>query len=395
VTGLAFASVRDVVSFLRYDLSNDNPLLLEGKPASQFAYGMGISQSGRFLRDFIYQGFNEDERGQMVFDAVLPHVAGSRKTWTNFRFAQLGRYSREHQSHLQPGDQFPFTYGVTEDHLTGEVDGILRRCQERDNCPKIIHTDSSTEFWQARASLVVTDTRGNDIELPDNVRVYLMSSTDHTNPFDVEPRQTAFCQNLENPLHNGGPMRALLNSLDLWVREGVEPPPSAYPSRSDGALVLPKELNFPRVPGVEYKGLVNGVRVTDYATFPPSEGARYPVFVPQVDDDGNEIAGIRLPFVEVPVATYLGWNLARTPYAKGALCSVIGSALPFPATRAEREATGDPRLSMNERYSSHEDYVDKVTDAVQQMVDNRWLLQEDSDYYIDTAKSSDIGLSNP
>jgi hypothetical protein len=190
-------------------------------------------------------------------------------------------------------------------------------------------------------------------------------------------------------------MRALLNSLDLWVREGVEPPPSAYPSRSDGALVLPKELNFPRVPGVEYKGLVNGVRVTDYATFPPSEGARYPVFVPQVDDDGNEIAGIRLPFVEVPVATYLGWNLARTPYAKGALCSVIGSALPFPATRAEREATGDPRLSMNERYSSHEDYVDKVTDAVQQMVDNRWLLQEDSDYYIDTAKSSDIGLSNP
>ncbi len=394
VMGLAFASVRDVVSFLRYDLSNDNPLLVEGKPASQFAYGMGISQSGRFVRDFIYQGFNEDERGRMVFDAVLPDVAGSRKTWTNFRFAQPGRYSREHESHLQPGDQFPFTYGVTEDHLPGKVDGILKRCQERGNCPKIIHTDTSTEFWQARASLVVTDTRGNDITLPDNVRAYLMSGTEHSVGFGGEPSQTAYCQNLHNPLHNGGPMRALLHSLDLWVRKGVEPPPSAYPSRGDGTLVLAKDLDFPRLPGVEYDGLVNGVRVTDYATFPPSEGAPYPVFVPNVDDDGNDIAGIRLPYVDVPLATYLGWNLTRAPYAKGALCSVTGSTLPFPATRAEREATGDSRLSVNERYSSHEDYVNKVTNAVQRMVDKHWLLEEDFDHYVETARIRDIGLSS-
>jgi hypothetical protein len=262
VMGLAFASVRDLISFLRNDAEdtkgNANPLLLDGKPSVTNTYGLGISQSGRFVRDFLYQGFNEDEQGRMVFDGLMPDVAGSRKTWTNFRFAQPGQYAQEHESHLQPGDQFPFTYGVIKDELTGKTDGILKRCQETGTCPKVIHTDTAAEFWQARASLVVTDTRGNDIALPDNVRAYLMASTPHSEGFGEQPYETAYCQNLANPLQNGGPMRALLHALDLWVSEGIEPPDSEFPSRDDGTLVSPIQNSdgFPDIPGVDFPDVI-------------------------------------------------------------------------------------------------------------------------------------------
>ncbi|MFB3051797.1 MAG: alpha/beta hydrolase domain-containing protein, partial [Acidimicrobiia bacterium] len=189
VMGLAFASTRDVVSFLRREKSdsagNPNPLAPNGSPAIRYAYAFGRSQSGRFLRDFLYQGFNEDEKGQRVFEGILPHVAGSRKMFTNYRWAQPGRYSRQHETHLTAGDQFPFTYGVLTDPLTGKRDGILARCLEAKNCPKVMHTDTSTEFWQARSSLVVTDTTGADIELPANVRAYLIASAPHGNSIDA------------------------------------------------------------------------------------------------------------------------------------------------------------------------------------------------------------------
>jgi hypothetical protein len=360
----------------------------------QNTYGLGISQSGRFVRDFLYQGFNEDEQGRMVFDGLMPDVAGSRKTWTNFRFAQPGQYAQEHESHLQPGDQFPFTYGVIKDELTGKTDGILKRCQETGTCPKVIHTDTAAEFWQARASLVVTDTRGNDIALPDNVRAYLMASTPHSEGFGEQPYETAYCQNLANPLQNGGPMRALLHALDLWVSEGIEPPDSEFPSRDDGTLVSPIQNSdgFPDIPGVDFPDVTNGLRVTDYSVHPPAEGASYPVFVPKIDADGNEVVGIRLPEVSVPLATYAGWNLAREGFAEGSLCSVIGSTIPFAGTRSERLAARDPRPSIEERYESHEKYVQAVERAARGLAKKRLLLEEDVSLYVEMARQRDLGL---
>ncbi len=399
VMGLAFASIRDIVSFLRRDKAdragNPNPLASGGVPAIRYAYALGISQSGRFLRDFLYQGFNEDEGGRMVFDGLIPDVAGARKTHTNFRFAQPGRFSRQHEDHLQPGDQFPFTYGVLTDSLTGKRDGILARCLESQNCPKVMHKDTATEFWQARSSLVVTDTTGADIDLPSNVRAYLMASAPHSNLIDAVPGPTRICQQLSNPLHAGGPTRALLRALDLWVSEGVEPPDSRFPSRADGTLVPPDgaSVGFPSIPNVTYNGLVNGLRVVDYTVQPPKEGAAYPVFVLRVDADGNDVAGIRMPAVEVPLATYLGWNPRRAGFAEGALYDVTGSYIPLAATRAERLASGDPRLSIEERYPTHEAYVSQVSRAANRLVEERLLLEEDAKQIIEEATRSSIGKS--
>ncbi len=396
VMGLAFASTRDVVSFLRREKSdsagNPNPLAPNGSPAIRYAYAFGRSQSGRFLRDFLYQGFNEDEKGQRVFEGILPHVAGSRKMFTNYRWAQPGRYSRQHETHLTAGDQFPFTYGVLTDPLTGKRDGILARCLEAKNCPKVMHTDTSTEFWQARSSLVVTDTNGADIELPTNVRAYLITGAPHGNSIDAVPGPTAYCQQLSNPLHVGESMRALLHALDRWVSEGVEPPHSRFPSRSEGTLVTPDPagMSFPSIPKLTYNGRVNGLRVTDYSAQPPREGRAYPVFVPRVDVDGNDLAGIRMPAVEVPRATYLGWNHRRDGFAEGELCSLTGSSIPFAETRAERKASGDPRLSIEERYPAHEAYVDKVKEAVNRLLEDRLLLEEDAKRIVERAKQSPI-----
>ncbi len=396
VMGLAFASTRDVVSFLRREKSdpagNPNPLAPNGRPAIRYAYTLGISQSGRFLRDFLYQGFNEDEKGRMVFEGIVPHVAGSRKMFTNYRWAQPGRYSRQHETHLTPGDQFPFTYGVLTDPLTGKRDGILARCLEAQNCPKVMHTDTSTEFWQARSSLVVTDTIGADVELPANVRAYLIASAPHGNSIDAVPGPTAYCQQFSNPLHVGASMRALLQALDRWVSEGVEPPHSRFPSRAEGTLVTPDPvgISFPSIPKFTYNGRVNGLRVTDYSAQPPREGKAYPVFVPKVDVDGNDVAGIRMAAVEVPRATYLGWNHRRQGFAEGELCSLTGSYIPFAETRDERKASGDPRLSIEERYPAHEAYVDKVKEAVNRLLEDRLLLEEDAKRIVERAKQSPI-----
>lgn len=385
VMGLGFAATRDIVSFLRRHATdaagNPNPLATDGGPTVEHVYALGISQSGRFLRDLVYQGFNEDEDGERVFDGVIPHVAGSRKTFTNARWAQPGRYSRQHETHLTPGDQFPFSYGVLTDPISGLTDGILARCLETQTCPKVMHTDTSTELWQGRASLVVTDTTGADIDLPPNVRAYLLGSAPHVGAPDGVPRPTSTCRYLRNPVHAGPTMRALLLALDRWQSHRLEPPDSRYPSRAAGTLVLPDpdHTNFPAIPGLSYTGRVNGLRVTDYSQQPPPEGAAYPVYVSKIDADGNDVAGIRMPTVQVPQGTYLGWNQRKTGHAEGALCSTTGSYVPFAKTTAERTATGDPRLSIEERYPSRHAYAERVHEAVTQLRDNGFLLEEDVD----------------
>ena len=345
VHGLSFAVTRDVVSFLRHESAaangGANPLAADGQTTIRQAYALGISQSGRFLRDMLYQGFNTDEVGRRVFDGLIPHIAGSRKTYINYRFAQPGRYSRDHEDHLYPGDQFPFSYAVTKDPLTGQTDGILKQCLSTNDCPKVIHTDTDTENFQARISLVSTDPSGKNLDLPENVRAYLLAGLSHFVPASAKSAGTPTCQLPSNPLHAGGPLRALLLSLDAWVTEGKEPPLSRYPSVKDQTLVPPKEAGYSGLPGLRYQGEYNEKPIVDYASMPPKPGSEYPVSVAKVDADAHAIAAIRLPAIAAPTATYLGWNLRKSGFAEGALCGLTGSVIPLAKTKAEREQSHD------------------------------------------------------
>ncbi|MBV8775160.1 MAG: hypothetical protein JO166_22915, partial [Deltaproteobacteria bacterium] len=260
VMGLGFAAVRDLVTFMRHDGTDaegrPNPLNVDGRPAIDYVLAYGASQSGRFLRDFIYQGFNEDQHRRKVFDGVIASVAGSRKTFVNFAFAQPGRFSRQHEDRLFPHDQFPFSYASTTDPVSGKTDGILARCQASNTCPKIIQTEASTDFWHGRASLLLTDGRGSEIPVPDNVRLFLFASIQHGGgsvaanfPFNQYP---------PNPAEYCAVHRALVVALDEWVSRGVLPPASRFPRVSDGTLVspAPHSYGFPAIPGVMYPGIV-------------------------------------------------------------------------------------------------------------------------------------------
>ena len=389
VNGLAFASTRDVVSFLRYaeqdEAGRANPL---ADAEIEHALALGISQSGRFLRDLLYQGFNEDEAGRVVLDGVMPHIAGSRKTFVNYRFSQPGRYSRQHEDHLYPGDQFPFSYAVTTDPVSGHADGILAACQDAGSCPKVIHTDTGTEVWQGRAALVVLDGQGNPVPQPDDVRAFLMAGAPHFNPADAKPDVAATCAYTTNPLHVGPAMRALVVALDEWVSEGTAPPASRYPSDWQPATEAPDALAH--VPGFTWTGVINGLAVIDPEALPPQPGKTYQVPVPRVDETGHELGALRLPAIEAPLATYLGWNIRKEGFAPGELCSLTGSMLPLAKTKAEREASGDLRPSLEERYASQEDYVARVQAAAAALVADRLILEEDAARVVEAAKADHI-----
>lgn len=394
VMGLGFVATRDVISFLRYAAADSsgasNPLASGTSTSIRHAMGFGVSQSGRFLRDFLYQGFNQDEDGRQAFDAIAPLIAGSRKTFTNYAFSQPGRYSRQHEDHLFPGDQFPFSYGLQHDPVSGRTDGLLASCTASNTCPKVFHLDSDTEIWQARGSLVVTDTAGNDVALPENVRAYLFAGTQH-GPAARPAR--GICQQLSNPMDYKPFLRGLLRSLREWASTGESPPPSQYGSTAQRTLVRPSPGNdgFPSIPAVRYDGLYNSLAVLDHSFQPPLAGAEYPVFVSAVDGDGNGVAGLRHPFHSVATATTTGWNLRAAGFAEGELCSLNGSYIPFASTRAERMASGDPRPSIEERYPHHGAYVSRVARAAGRLVQQRYLLPEDAEAIIESAAESSIG----
>jgi hypothetical protein len=395
VMGLGFAAVRDVISFLRYDATdaagNANPLASPGLP--QVALSIGISQSGRMLRDLLYLGFNEDVRGRIVFDGMHPDIAGSRKTFTNYQFAQPGRWQKQHEDHFYPGDQFPFTYTTLRDPISGRTDGLLERCSRSNTCPKIVHTDGEAEVWQARSSLIVTDALGRDVALPANVRAYVISGTQHGGGGGVHtatPRQS-FCQNLSNPMPLAPIRTAITVALYDWVAKGVEPPPSRFPTVANGGLVAPRDVRFPRIPGVTYTGSVNPLRLNDHSSIPPKQGDAYTVLVGQVDADGNMTHGVRHPDLAVPIGTFTGWNMRREGFGEGGQCAGAGSFVPFAKTRAERAASGDPRLSLEERYPTHEAYVSAVRRAAEQLVTERLLLRADADEIVRQAEGSAVG----
>ena len=392
VLGLGFAAMRDAISFLRYEAADaagaPNPLAESGLPRT--AVSLGISQSGRMLRDFLYQGFNEDVAGRIVFDGIHPNIAGSRKTFTNYQFGQPGRWQKQHEDHVYPGDQFPFTYVTLTDPISGRTDGLQERCAASNTCPRIIHSDSEAELWQARASLVVTDPRGGPIELPDNVRVYLLAGTQHGGGPGVHTLapSAGMCQNLSNPLALGQTRTALSLALYEWVERGIAPPPSRFPTAGGGGLVHPAAVGFPDVPGVTWTGSYNPLHLADHRSLPPMLGDAYTVLVGRTDADGNMIDGVRHPNLVAPIGTYTGWNLRRAGFAEGAQCRATGSFIPFAAARAARRSSGDPRLSLEERYADQASYVHAVSDAAEALVQDRLLLRQHAEDIVALARGS-------
>ena len=376
VMGLGFAAIRDLVSFARHSATDDtgqaNPLFVDGAPVLQHAVAVGSSQSGRLIRDFIYQGFNEDPAGRRVFDGMTPYVAGSRRTFVNARFAQPGRYTRQHEDHNYPMDEFPFTYATTTDPLTGRTDGLLAACSISNTCPHVIQVDADSEWYGAHASLIRTDTTGHAIALPPNVR-YWMLTTAHS-------QGDAGCRDPANPVSPHPYYRAAFDAMVRWVRDGAEPPATRAPSVADGTAVTVARQGeqYPIIPDRPYNDTISELGVRDFSVLPPTESTeRYPLFVPSLDVDGNVTAGVVTPEVAAPLFT-LGKAIRGPGFAAGDLCGVNGSSIAFPRTKTERLASGDSRLSMEERYPDGQaEYAEKYGRAVDALVAERYLLPED------------------
>jgi alpha/beta hydrolase family protein len=386
VMGIGFAAIRDIVSFLRHD-PTDNPLAPQGRPRIRRALGFGISQSGRVLRDLVHLGFNQDLAGRQVFDGILPVVAGSRRTCVNWQFAQAGRYSRQHEDHSYGDDQFPFSYPTLTDPISGRTGGILQAARDAGVCPKVLHLDTESDFWQARSSLMATDPSGTDIAMPEEVRLYAVSGVPHA-PF--RPLTKPVMQLPGNPLGYGAFMRALLVALFEWVEHGTAPPDSRFPSRAAGTLVPLAEARrtFPRMTGVNFPNVLNELRLRDHSVEPPSESMVYPVFVQRADADGNALGGIRHPLLAAPLATHVGWSLRANGYGEGDLFTIQGSMIPLAQTEAERLRADDPRPSLDSRYASRDAWAARLTEAVDRLVADRLLLAEDGDRLTAAARES-------
>jgi len=389
VLGIGFAATRDLVSFLRHE--RETLITRKPNPAGggyQVALAVGISQSGRYLRDHIAQGFNQDENKRKVFDGVLSHIAGAGRVFLNDEFGQPARTNTQHEDHAYPENEFPFSAARMTDPLTGRS-GALLRGDSYD--PLLMEVNTSTEYWQKGASLLHTDPLGTrDVALPDGARVYLVAGTQHGGRVGLSTARGA-CWNDRNP-HNPAPaLRALLVALDRWVVAGTPPPESNVPRLNDETLVPADNADFPKLADFAVARAPNAIELFgDWVNPRPDPARRYVPLVPATDPDGNEVAGIRLPDIAVPLATYTGWNLYKRPYPEGELCDRDGSYRPFASTPVERQKTGDPRPSIEERYASHADYVQRVKEAADRLVASRLLLKEDADAYVARAGSDAV-----
>ena len=362
VMGLGFTAVRDLVSWLRHaPVAEGNPL---ADTRFDTVISIGISQSGRYLRDFLWQGFNRDLAGKKVFDGVISMIPGGRRSFTNFRFAEPGRFSRQHEEHDVPGFDFPFAYSAATDPVTGKTDSILARCEADGTCPKVFHIDTSGEFWQAGASLVGTGGLDHDLDFPTNVRAYLIAGGSHGPNMSLP-----ICQSPANPLVYGSLVRSLIVALVEWTRDGREPPASCWPRIDRRELVAVEDQEHPdlRSVGIDWPRVIN-------RPIPPAGSRGWPVLVPIVDADGTDLPGIRLPEVAAAKGSYLPWNLRREGYAAGDMCFVFGAWSPFAKDAASRGS--DPRLSLAERY--RDTPRSKVMlDSIAALQRDRLLLDED------------------
>ena len=400
VLGCGLAGTRDLISFFKYDTSSENP-----SPGLKYAIGWGVSQSGRFLRHFVYQGFNADEQGRKVFDGVFDQVGGAGRGSFNHRFGQASRDALQYFNILFPVDLFPFADGPSTDPETGKVDSLLARAVATNTVPKLFHLLTNSEYFNRAGSLVHTDPTGTkDAELPPTTRVYMIASAPH-GPGPFPPASNTgggmVGRAALNPLDYRPAVRALFRALDRWVVEDTPPPPSAYPKIADGTLTSPDRAGWPAIPGFKLpqqplrayhlnfgadwdKGIVS--------VDPPEVGKPFGFGVPAVDADGNVRAGIRLPDIAVPLATQAGWNYRHVSIgAPDRLAGEIGSYIPFAQTRAERERAKDPRPSIEERYPTHKAYVRAVSLAAIRLYRHRLLLDEDVTRYLAEAEASTVG----
>jgi Alpha/beta hydrolase domain len=398
VNGVGFAAVRDFNAFLRYEQADEdgtrNPLAGD----ITRIYTEISSQPGRMLNDFRTFGFNQAENGKIVFDGMLQWIAAADGINMNSRFSQPGRTERNRQDQLYAEGVFPFANQRLKDPISGKTAGRYDACTKTNTCPLAMEIYSANEYWVKGASLFHTDPMGK-MDLPDHpmARLYFVSSMQHGTG---NATAKGACQQVGNPLDSGPVQRALWEALDQWSTRGVVPPASSVPRLADGTLVpaLPQAVQgFPKIPGVTYTGLkstryllnygpeyyktgiatINPPVITPPMFENPANGPIYPTYVPKTDADGNDIAGIRLPDVTVPLATYTGWSLRAGAQANDG-CEGTGQMIGFAKTKAERMAAGDPRPSIEERYASADAYASAAKKAIDDLVARRLMLQEDA-----------------
>ncbi len=430
IVGLGFAAIRDLATFLRHAKTDDHGVANPLAGDVEYIYTICSSQPCRTTRDFVLWGFNDADipegahrhnwgdrdwwdhfwlrppHHEKAVDGMLNYIGGGNGIYMNYRFAQPTRTHRQHIARWFPEFQFPFANLTIFDPVTHRIDGRLARCEETDTCPNIFEANSENEFWAKGGSMLVTDGQGHDLDLSrtPNVRYYLLSGFQHGTGNST---MTGICRQLGNPLSSAPVERALLVDLDQWVSEGFPPPANRVPHISDGTLVPPlpqsgqgfpnipnPQTTLPATPFVAYNGVLHTGDLWDFgpkfdkgivSTIPPIPlGTPYKIYVPKTDTDGNDIAGVRVPSVAVPIATYTGWGLRAgnaadpVPIVDG--CDATGQYIPFPTTKAQRIAGGDPRPSLQERYGNsagtNADYVAKVKAAAQALVADRFLLEE-------------------
>jgi hypothetical protein len=385
VVGLGLAAVRDFLSYLKYDPQSTAPV--------HRVYAVGISQSGRFLRHFLYQDFNADEQDRQVMDGVIAHVAGAGRGSFNHRFAQPSRDAQPLSSIFFPTDLFPFTDLPETDSESAETASLLDATNKSKTAPKIFFTNTSYEYWGRAASLIHTSPDGlSDAKIGDNARVYLLAGLQHFSaPFPPQKSNPSSPDSNAQQRYNPNPIqwywRALITDMDQWVKDGTPPPPGMYPKIADATLVPLSKWAFPRILGVNKPHEFNLAYHLDFgpqwkegivSLEPPKVGKSFAVLVPQTDADGNDLGGVSLPELQVPLATYTGWNLRDPSIGAGDLrLSFYGSFIPFARTAADREKSGDPRLSVAERYVSREEYMGKFAEAAMRLIHERFLLRED------------------
>jgi Alpha/beta hydrolase domain len=382
IAGLGFAAVRDFASYAKHGSEAIAP--------AARVFGEGISQNGRFLRDFLYQGFNADEEGRIALDGVLAHVAGAGRGSFNYRFAQPSRDAQPTSSVFFPTDIFPFTDQTETDPVTQETGALLDRATTDKVLPKIFFSNTSYEYWGRAAALIhVTADGKRDAALAPEVRIYHFTGLQHfSGPFPpTKGKGDLFGQQPQSPLPVKYFWRAMITNMDAWVRSNTPPPESSYPKIADGTLVPLPDYAFPSIPDVNKSREASDAWRLNFGPNwrdgiltlqPPKVGQAFPVLVPQVDADGNERDGVRLPEITVPLATYASWNL-RDPSigAPDQRVSFEASYIPFPKTAAERQKLHDPRKSIAERYTGREDYLNRYSRALDELVKQRWILEED------------------
>jgi hypothetical protein len=382
--GTGLAAVRDMMSYLKYDSS--------AVAHVRYGIGYGVSQTGRFIRHFLYQGFNTDEKGRVAFDGFFVHTGGAGRGSFNHRFAQPSRDAQPYSTFFYPTDVFPFTSLPTRDPITARRGG-LRDNLHGSSGTKVFYVDGGHEYWGRAASLTHTTPDGKqDVGFLPTERRYVISSAQHSSPAGWPIPETAKIASTNayrgDPLDQRLALRALMSSLIDWVTLKKEPPPSVYPKLASADLVRAADLKFPQIPNLPVARIPNQPYRMNFGPRwsqgiidrePPALGAPYPVFVSRVDSVGNELGGIPSIEILVPIATYYPWQL-RTgmPAATDRLVSFRGTFIPLPRTQAERRATGDSRPSIESLYGDRTRFMRQVDAGISSLIARRFLLPADS-----------------